>query len=179
MGCATSDHSPRSRLGLTLTLTLILTLTLTPNPDPVPNPNPNPDPNSNFNPNPNPSQLRDTDSVLGAWARLIFAPVATLCMPSTFCMWPTLSAVGRGHFVASPVWPNASGMAAVLAAEAGDRELRDLDARDSGEIARDRGEILRDSGEILRDRFRVITEPPFVSYDSLPRGVRKSGIPNP
>ena len=87
-------------------------------------------------------------------------------------MWPTLSAVGRGHFVASPVWPNASGMAAMLAADARDRELRDLDARD-------RGEILRDSGEILRDRFRVITEPPFVSYDSLPRGVRKSGIPNP
>ena len=94
--------------------------------------------------------MRDTDSVLGAWARLIFAPVATLCMPSTFCMWPTLSAVGRGHFVASPVWPNASGMAAMLA---GDLELR--------------------------DHFRVITDPPFVSYDSLPRGVRKSGIPNP
>ena len=67
-------------------------------------------------------------------------------MPSTFCMWPTLSAVGRGHFVASPVWPNASGMAAMLA---GDLELR--------------------------DHFRVITDPPFVSYDSLPRGVRKSG----
>ena len=76
-------------------------------------------------------------------------------MPSTFCMWPTLSAVGRGHFVASPVWPNASGMAAMLAADAGDR------------------------GELARDHFRVITEPPFVSYDSLPRGVRKSGIPKP
>ena len=85
-------------------------------------------------------------------------------MPSTFCMWPTLSAVGRGHFVASPVWPNASGMAAMLAADAGDRELRNLDARDRGELA--------------RDHFRVITEPPFVSYDSLPRGVRKSGVPN-
>ena len=56
-------------------------------------------------------------------------------------------------------------MAAMLAAEARDRELRDLDARDRGEIA--------------RGRFRVITDPPFVSYDSLPRGVRKSGIPNP
>ena len=53
----------------------------------------------------------------------------------------------------------------MLAADARDRELRDLDARDRGEI--------------LRDRFRVITDPPFVSYDSLPRGVRKSGIPNP
>ena len=86
-------------------------------------------------------------------------------MPSTFCMWPTLSAVGRGRFVASPVWPNASGMAAMLAADAGDRELRDL--------------VARDRGEIVRDHFRVITEPPFVSYDSLPRGVRKSGIPDP
>jgi hypothetical protein len=53
---------------------------------------------------------------------------------------------------------------ATHAADAGDLELRDLGARDRGEI--------------LRDRFRVITDPPFVSYDSLPRGVRKSGAPN-
>ena len=27
----------------------------------------------------------------------------------------------------------------------------------------------------LRDRFRVVSDPPFISYDSLPRGYRKSG----
>ena len=78
-------------------------------------------------------------------ARLVFASEATLCLPSTFCLWPALAASARGHFVASPVWPNASGLAATLPREIG------------------------------RDRFRVITEPPFVSYDSLPRGVRRSG----
>lgn len=83
--------------------------------------------------------VRYTDGPLGAWARLLFARVATVCMPSTFCLWPTLAAVGRGHFVASPVWPNASALSAGLPG------------------------------------FSVISEPPFVSYDSLPRGFRKSG----
>lgn len=54
---------------------------------------------------------RDADSPLGAWARLALAPVATFCISSTFCMWPTLASEGRGFIVASPVWPHASTLA--------------------------------------------------------------------
>lgn len=82
--------------------------------------------------------VRANDGPLGAWARLAFAPLATLCSPSTFCLWPTLAAVGHGHFVSSPVWPNASAVTAAL------------------------------------PRFTVLGEPTFVSYDTLPRGHRRS-----
>jgi hypothetical protein len=60
-------------------------------------------------------------------------------MSSTFCAWPALAAVGRGVFVASPVWPNARSVAAGV------------------------------------PRFRVADAGHFVSYDTLPRGLRKRG----
>lgn len=36
--------------------------------------------------------VRATDGSIGAMYRLVFAPVATICSTSTFCLWPTLAA---------------------------------------------------------------------------------------
>lgn len=48
-----------------------------------------------------------TDGELRSWARLALAPRATVCLPSTFCLWPTMAA-SNGHFVASPLLPDAA-----------------------------------------------------------------------
>jgi hypothetical protein len=63
-------------------------------------------------------RVHDKDRLLGAWARLALAPRATICNPSSFCMWPTLAAASApsaiGHFVASPLWPNATALEALM-----------------------------------------------------------------
>lgn len=40
--------------------------------------------------------VRHSEPKLHSWVRLAFAPLATICQPSTFCLWPTIAAV-RGH----------------------------------------------------------------------------------
>ena len=52
---------------------------------------------------------RKVDGELRSWARLALAPAATVCLPSTFCFWPTMAAV-NGHFVASPIFPDAGSL---------------------------------------------------------------------
>lgn len=39
---------------------------------------------------------RHSEPKLHSWVRLAFAPLATICQPSTFCLWPTIAA-RRGH----------------------------------------------------------------------------------
>ena len=51
--------------------------------------------------------LRVKDDELGAWARLVFSPLGTLCNPSTFCLWPTFANL-HGSLVASKLFPSAA-----------------------------------------------------------------------
>ena len=51
--------------------------------------------------------LRVKDDELGAWARLVFSPLGTLCNPSTFCLWPTFANL-HGSLVASKLFPAAA-----------------------------------------------------------------------
>lgn len=50
--------------------------------------------------------VHDDDTMMGAWARLALAPHATVCNPSTFCLWPTLAA-NRGYLAAASLFPQA------------------------------------------------------------------------
>ena len=54
--------------------------------------------------------LRDGDSRVGALARLALAPNASVCVTSTFCMWPVLAAE-RGYIAQIGAFPKAEELA--------------------------------------------------------------------
>ena len=58
-------------------------------------------------------RLRGQDTPLGAWARLVLAPRAAICLTSAFCMWPTIASTGRGFVVEPPTWPRAAALASL------------------------------------------------------------------
>jgi hypothetical protein len=57
--------------------------------------------------------IRDNDDELGAWARLTFSPLGTVCSPSTFCLWPALAS-RRGLYAKSSLFPAAEKVAEFL-----------------------------------------------------------------
>ena len=54
--------------------------------------------------------VRDADTRVGALARLALAPRASLCVTSSFCMWPVLAS-RRGYLVELGAFPKARGLA--------------------------------------------------------------------
>ena len=50
--------------------------------------------------------VRDSDSRVGALARLTLAPNASVCVTSTFCMWPVLASK-RGYIAQVGTFPKA------------------------------------------------------------------------
>lgn len=50
--------------------------------------------------------LRDNELVMAAWYRLAHAPHASVCVASSFCLWPTLGAQ-HGYIVQGALFPHA------------------------------------------------------------------------
>jgi len=50
--------------------------------------------------------VHERDLVMASWHRLANAPTASICISSTFCMWPVLGA-RHGYFVQGPLFPRA------------------------------------------------------------------------
>ena len=49
--------------------------------------------------------VRNNDTIMQSYARLALAPKATVCNPSTFCLYPTIANGKRGYFAESPLYP--------------------------------------------------------------------------
>lgn len=54
--------------------------------------------------------IHDNELVMASWYRLAHAPVASLCIASTFCLWPVLGA-DHGYLVQGPLFPHADELA--------------------------------------------------------------------
>ena len=50
--------------------------------------------------------VHDNELVMASWWRLANAPHASLCVSSSFCLWPILGAP-HGYLVAGPLFPHA------------------------------------------------------------------------
>ena len=50
--------------------------------------------------------VHERDLVMASWHRLANAPTASICISSTFCMWPVLGA-RHGYFVQGSLFPRA------------------------------------------------------------------------
>ena len=54
--------------------------------------------------------IHDQDSMMGSLHRLTHARTASICVSSTFCLWPVLGAP-RGYLVQGPLFPHADELA--------------------------------------------------------------------
>ena len=58
--------------------------------------------------------VRDRDARVGALVRLTFAPHASICQPSSFCIWPAMAATRRGYVAHTAFFPSRQSEASLL-----------------------------------------------------------------